>query len=107
LVAFVALSAVVAWVALVALVALAAVVALLAVFACFTLSDGASFLTSFVSAFASLCFAVPAATAVPPSTRLSASNEITSAGLGRRNLGLNLETSDRSGRTLSRAACQA
>src|SRR5207244_13180501 len=73
--------------------------ALSAVVACFTLSDGASFLISFVSAFLSPCFAVLAATAVPPSTRLSVTIEITSAGLGRRNLRVNIRTSSCSCRT--------
>jgi hypothetical protein len=90
LVAFVALVALVALAAvsaLVAWVALAAVVALLAVLACFTLKLGASFFTSFVSAFASLCFAVItllAANDVPPSARNSATIEMTNAGLGAR-----------------------
>jgi hypothetical protein len=60
LVACVAVSALVACVALVAfvaLVALTAFAALFAVLACLTLSEGAIFLTSFLSAFASLwCF---------------------------------------------------
>src|SRR5207253_5117372 len=92
-VAFVAFVALVALVAFVALTAFVAFVALFAVFACFTLSVGASCLTSLVSAFLSACPAVLAATAVPPSTRLSAIIEITSAGLGRRNLRLNIGTS--------------
>ena len=100
LVAFVALVALVAFVALsalVACVAFAAVVALSADFACFTLSNGASFFTSFVSAFASLCFAVitlVAANDVPPSAANSATIAMTTAGLGRRNLRFNMGTSD-------------
>ena len=75
----------------------AALVALFAVFACFTLSDGANFLTSLVSAFASLCFAVitlVAANDVPPSAANSATIAMTTAGLGRRNLRFNMGTSD-------------
>src|SRR6476620_5944099 len=90
LVAFVARSALVACVAFTALVAFTTLVALAAVFACFTLSDGASFLTNAASALASVCVAVVAAIAVPPSTRLSVIIETTSAGLGRRNLRLNI-----------------
>src|SRR4029077_11254441 len=90
LVAFIALLALVACAAFTALVALAALVALSAVFACFTLSDGASFLTNALSALASLCIAVVAATAVPPSTRLSVTMEPTRAGLAIRNVHLSI-----------------
>src|SRR5690349_7372655 len=93
LVACVALSALVACVAFTALVAFAALVALSAVFACFTPSEGASFLTSVVSAFASLCLVrtiLPAAYDVPPSARNSAISEITNAGPGALNLCLNI-----------------
>src|SRR6478736_2017200 len=96
LVALFALVALVAFVALTALVAFTALVALLAVFACFTLSEGASFLTSVVSAFASLCFVrmtLVVAYDVPPSARNSAISEMTNAGLGALNRCLNIETS--------------
>jgi hypothetical protein len=91
-VAFVALVALAAFVALSALVACVALFALLAVFACLTLRPGASFLISLVTAFLFKGPDVLAANAVPPSTRLSATREITRAGLGRRNLRLNMET---------------
>ena len=94
LVAFVALSALVACVAFTALVAFSALVALSAVFACFTLSEGASLLTSVVSAFASLCFVrttLVVAYDVPPSARNSAISEMTNAGLGALNRCLNIE----------------
>src|SRR6266700_3597121 len=94
LVAFVALSALVACVAFTVLVAFTALAALSAVFACFTLSEGASLLTSVVSAFASLCFVrmtLVAAYDVPPSARNSAISEMTNAGLGALNRCLNIE----------------
>src|SRR6266705_6138094 len=89
-----AVVALVACVAFTALVALTALVASSAVFACFTLSEGASLLTSVVSSFASLCFVrmtLVAAYDVPPSARNSAISEMTNAGLGALNRCLNIE----------------